>query len=85
MCQTANNLRHTSRHLVLFENGQIDQAIAQLELTTTAASDEATSANQFLLEFLRQPQTTDSGGIIQDASQIVISGLGSVDLVVLAA
>ena len=52
--------------LLLFESDQIEQAVAKLELAEASANGEAApSANQFLLEFLKQSPAATVDGIIQ--------------------
>lgn len=52
--------------LLLFENGQVEQAITKLELAATSAHGAvAASASQFLLETLKQPQSAATNGIIR--------------------
>ena len=64
--QDQQQLAAYEQALLLFESGQIEQAVAKLELAEAATSNaEPASPRQFLLEFLNQPQLKANDGIIR--------------------
>ena len=64
--QDQRQLAAYEQALQLFENNQVDQAIAGLELVEDSANGKVPpSAIQFLLEFLKQPQLAAGDGIIR--------------------